>query len=66
MKKKSKIKDRRDILKLTCQECGNKFSSERFKKYCNWKCQRQANSRFSKIRYDEMRRIVLKAKGVIE
>ena len=66
MKKVKKKRDKKNFLHLTCQECGNKFSSERFKKYCNWKCQRIANARFSKVRYDEMRRVVLKARGVID
>ena len=66
MKKVKKKRDKQTVLHLTCQECGNKFKSERFRKYGNYKCQRKANARFSKIRYDEMRRVVLKAKGVID
>ena len=66
VKKKRKSKDKKHFLYLTCTECGNKFKSERYKKYCTWKCQRLASNRFAKIRYSEMRDIVLKAKGVIE
>lgn len=66
MKKKKKKRGKKHFLYLTCQECGNKFKTERFKKYCRYACQRKANANFSKARYAEMRRIVLKAKGVIE
>ena len=66
MKKVEKKSNKQTVLHLRCIECGNKFTSRRYKKYCNWNCQRTANARFSKIRYDEMRRVVLKAKGVIE
>jgi len=66
VKRKVKGKPKKSFLYLTCAECQNKFKSERFRKYCNYKCQRIANARFSKVRYDEMRRVVLKARGVIE
>ena len=66
MKKKVQSKFKKHILYLTCAECGNKFRSERFRKYCHYKCQRVANARFSKTRYAEMRETVLRARGVIE
>lgn len=66
MKKKTKRKEKKHFLYLTCIECGNKFKTERFRKYCVYKCQRTANARFSKTRYAEMRDAVLKARGVIE
>ena len=65
MKKKKQVNDKKHVLHLTCQECGHKFKSERFKKYCSWGCQRLVNGRRSKQRYAEMRKIVLKARGVI-
>ena len=66
MKKKVKHKVKKHILHLVCQECGHKFKSDRYRKYCNYKCQRKANARFGKVRYAEMREIVLKARGVIK
>jgi len=66
MKQKKKVKDKKHFLHLTCQECGMPFKSERFKKYCSYKCQREVNNRFAKIRYAEMRDIVLRSKGVIK
>ena len=66
MKKKTKAKDRRRILGLTCQECGHKFKADRFRKYCIYKCQRKANNRYAKVRYADMRDIVLRARGDIE
>ena len=66
MKKKQAKKEKKHFLYLTCAECGNKFKSERFRKYCRYNCQRIANARFSKVRYAEMREVVLRAKGVIE
>ena len=65
VKKKKPVKDKKYLLHLTCKECGHKFTAERFRKYCLWTCQRQVNGRKSKQRYAEMRKIVLKAKGVI-
>ena len=66
MKKKIQRKSKVFVLHLTCQECGNKFTSERYRKYCTYKCQRAANNRYAKIRYGKMREVVLKAKGVIK
>jgi len=65
MKRKKPVKDKKYLLHLTCKECGHKFISGRYKKYCSWGCQRLANARLAKSRYAEMRKIVLKAKGVI-
>lgn len=65
VKRKKVVKDKKYLLHLTCKECGHKFTSERYKKYCSWGCQRIANGRKSKQRYAEMRKIVLKSKGVI-
>lgn len=63
-----KKKSKKHWLYLTCQlpECQHKFKSERYRKYCHYKCQRKANANFSKLRYAEMREVVLKARGVIE
>ena len=66
MKPKKKRKDKKYFLHLTCKECGLPFKTERFKKYCSYKCQRLVNTRFAKIRYAEMRELVLRAKGVIK
>ena len=66
MEVKKKSKDKKFILHLTCKECGLPFKSERFKKYCSYKCQRRVNTRFAKIRYGEMRELFLKSKGVIK
>ena len=66
MKLQKKKKDRKYYLYLTCQECDHQFRSERFKKYCSYKCQRVASNRFAKTRYAEMRDIVLKSRGMIK
>jgi len=66
VKPKKKHKDRKHYLYLTCQECGQPFKSERFKKYCSYKCQRLVNNRLAKTRYAEMRDIVLRSKGVLK
>lgn len=66
MKKKQRVKFKKVVLHLTCAWCSHKFNSERFKKYCGYKCQRDANANFSKLRYAEMRDAVLKARGVIK
>lgn len=66
MKKKGKVKDKKSYLHLTCQECGHKFNSDRFKKYCTWKCQRKANNQKAKTRYAEMRDLLLRSRGVIK
>jgi len=66
MKKKVKKQDSSVVLHLVCVECGHKFNVERYRKYCCYKCQRKANARQSKVRYAEMRDIILKAKGVIK
>ena len=66
VKLKKKSEDKKYILYLTCNECGLPFKSERFKKYCSYKCQREVNKRCAKIRYHEMRETVLKVKGVIK
>jgi len=66
VKVKSKSKDKKFILHLTCDECGLPFKSERFKKYCSYICQRAVNKRFAKIRYANMRELFLRSKGVIK
>ena len=66
MKKKGRGKDKKYLLHLTCQECGHKFTADRFRKYCLYSCQREVNNRLAKMRYAEMREIYLKSKGVIE
>ena len=63
---KNRSRDKKHFLYLTCKECGCKFKSERFKKYCSYKCQREVNNRLAKTRYAEMRDIVLRSKGVIK
>jgi len=66
VKEKRRGKDKKYLLHLTCIECGRKFTSERYRKYCTFACQRSANNRYAKTRYAEMRDIVLKSKGVIK
>jgi len=66
VKPKKGKKDKKYFLHLTCKECGLPFKSERFKKYCSYKCQRIVNNRLAKTRYAEMRDIVLRSKGVID
>lgn len=66
VKKKKVVKKKSYFLLLTCQECGHKFRADRFKKYCSYKCQRLANRSKSKIRYAEMRDLMLRSKGLIK
>jgi len=66
VKKVKKKRDRKYILHLTCEECGLVFDNDRYQKYCNLACRKIASARFAKIRYAEMRNIVLKARGVIK
>lgn len=66
MKKKKKVQVKKHLLHLTCQECGHKFITERFRKYCTYECQRKANTAKSKIRYAAMRDLMLKSKGLIK
>lgn len=66
MKGKRKSKEKKHLLHLTCQECGHKFTSERYRKYDTYDCQRVVSKRLSKTRYAEMREIVLRSKGVIK
>jgi len=66
VKPKKVRKEKKYFLHLTCVECGLPFKSERFKKYCSYKCQREVNKRFAKIRYAEMREVMLRSKGVID
>lgn len=66
MKKHKKVKDKRQVLHLICQECGHKFTVDRFKKYCSYKCQRMANNQKAKTRYAEMRDLLLRSRGVIK
>lgn len=66
MKKKKKAKVKKHVLHLTCENCGLKFTAERYRKYCTYKCQREVNNQKAKLRYAEMRDIYLREKGVIE
>jgi ribosomal protein L32 len=66
VKKKKKVKEKKYLLHLTCQNCGHKFTAERFRKYCVYECQREVNNQLAKNRYAEMREVFLKSKGVIE
>jgi len=66
MKGKKKSKENKHLLHLTCQECGHRFTSERYRKYCIDQCRRAVSNRLAKTRYAEMRDIVLRSKGVIK
>ena len=66
MKKKKNASKKKYLLHLTCKNCGHKFTAERFRKYCTYKCQREINNILAKSRYAEMRKVFLKAKGVIK
>ena len=64
MKRKYKPKAYR--LALTCQYCERTFYSKRYKKYCSAICAAAANKALANMRYQEMKKALLKARGVIK
>ena len=66
MKKKKRVKKKKHLLHLTCENCGCKFKAERYRKYHNYACQREVNNQLAKDRYAKMRTVYLRDKGVIE
>jgi len=51
------------LLDLSCENCGHKFISERFKKYCTIRCQLEVNKRKAGFRYDKLRKALLRQQG---
>lgn len=53
-------------LKLKCKYCNKTFYATCYRKYCNPLCRKAANAIMGKIRYDEMRKALLRSRGEIK
>lgn len=57
---------RKYLMHLQCQYCGKFFYANRYRKYHTTDCAKLANREGNRMRYRDMRKIVMKARGQIK